>query len=154
MPEEEPRTITPVITKSPDKVVYATGVFGGLDPSEGRIIFYLDRLVPKMKEEAIAEMVTDRVERLFFHSPIHDHQCGFKRSSAFGLINEVHDVYWFWDTEVIVKALKRGYVVIEVPVMWTDGRASKVHLLKDTKYMGLSILKLWWHLSKREHPKS
>jgi len=34
--------------KSSDyKYVYATGVFGGLDPNDGRLIFYLDRLEPE-----------------------------------------------------------------------------------------------------------
>jgi hypothetical protein len=35
-------------TKNPDyKYVYANGVFGGLDPNGGRMIFYLDRLEPE-----------------------------------------------------------------------------------------------------------
>jgi hypothetical protein len=35
-------------TKSPNFMyVYATGVFGGLDPNDGRMIFYLDRLEPE-----------------------------------------------------------------------------------------------------------
>ena len=34
--------------KSPDyKYVYSTGVFGGLDPNDGRIIFFLDRGEPE-----------------------------------------------------------------------------------------------------------
>lgn len=61
MAEEELR---PVITKSPDyKVLYATGVFGGVDPSEGRLIFYLDRQIPKMREGVPDEMTTGRTER-------------------------------------------------------------------------------------------
>jgi hypothetical protein len=39
-------------TKSPDyKYVYATGVFGGLDPNDGRLIFFLDRLEPETVNE-------------------------------------------------------------------------------------------------------
>lgn len=39
-------------TKCPEyRYVYATGVFGGLDPVGGRIIFYLDRPEPEMTKE-------------------------------------------------------------------------------------------------------
>ena len=35
-------------TKSPNfRYVYATGVFGAVDPNDGRMIFYLDRLEPE-----------------------------------------------------------------------------------------------------------
>jgi hypothetical protein len=35
-------------TKSPNfAYVYVTGVFGGLDPNDGRMIFFLDRLEPE-----------------------------------------------------------------------------------------------------------
>lgn len=39
-------------TKSPDyKYVYATGVFGGLDPDDGKLIFFLDRIEPETVRE-------------------------------------------------------------------------------------------------------
>jgi hypothetical protein len=35
-------------TKSPNfAYIFVTGVFGGLDPNDGRMIFYLDRLEPE-----------------------------------------------------------------------------------------------------------
>ena len=38
--------------KAPDyKYVYATGVFGGLDPNDGKMIFFLDRFEPETVEE-------------------------------------------------------------------------------------------------------
>jgi len=39
-------------TKSADfRYVFATGVFGGLDPNGGRLLFYLDRLEPVTTNE-------------------------------------------------------------------------------------------------------
>jgi hypothetical protein len=39
-------------TKSPDfKYVYATGAFGNVTPTDARIIFFLDRLIPKTISE-------------------------------------------------------------------------------------------------------
>jgi len=56
---------TPVeITENPDyKVVYTSGVFGGLDPNDGRIIFFLDRLKPKMKTRKKGAMELEKINR-------------------------------------------------------------------------------------------
>jgi len=64
MSTQEKKRVPIRVTKSPDyKVFYATGIFGGLSPREGRMIFHLDRLVPRMKEEPLGGMETGEVER-------------------------------------------------------------------------------------------
>ncbi len=53
-----------VVTESSGfKAVYASGVFGGLDPNDGRMIFFLDRIKPKIKKASKAVMELDKVER-------------------------------------------------------------------------------------------
>ena len=38
--------------KNPDyKTIYATGVFGGLDPNDARMIFYIDHIEPETVNE-------------------------------------------------------------------------------------------------------
>jgi len=50
--------------KSPDfKSIYATGVFGGVDPNEGRIVFYVDHLEPRIREDPPGAMETEKVVR-------------------------------------------------------------------------------------------
>ncbi|GAG60748.1 unnamed protein product [marine sediment metagenome] len=52
-----------IITKHPDfRMIYANGVFGSLTPLEGRIIFFADRLMPKIDQETKI-MSTNHVER-------------------------------------------------------------------------------------------
>jgi uncharacterized protein (TIRG00374 family) len=88
--------------------------------------------------------------RLFLHSKLYDHQCGFKafrKEALFELIDEIENEHWFWDTEVLVRAQKRGYRVIEFPVYWRHGGSSKVNLAKDVKGMGSEIFRLWRELS-------
>lgn len=52
------------LIKSPDfKSVYATGVFGGLNPDDGRLVFYIDHIEPKMKDEPPGAMETEKVVR-------------------------------------------------------------------------------------------
>ena len=63
-----------------------------------------------------------------------------------GVVKEVKDASWFWDTEVIVKAIRKGYSIVEIPVTWVDSDTSKLQLVKDTIYMGLNIFKLWHEL--------
>lgn len=41
-------------SKSPDfKYVFVTGVFGGLDPNDARMIFFLDRLEPETTNQPV-----------------------------------------------------------------------------------------------------
>jgi uncharacterized protein (TIRG00374 family) len=88
--------------------------------------------------------------RLFLHSKLCDHQCGFKafrREALFELLDEVENEHWFWDTEVLVRAQHKGYRVMEFPVYWRHGGSSKVNLAKDIKGMGSEIFRLWRELS-------
>ncbi|MBA7639283.1 hypothetical protein ES703_46941 [subsurface metagenome] len=51
------------ITKSPDfRMIYVNGAFGSVNPHEGRITFYADRIFPKITDEK-GTMSTDYVER-------------------------------------------------------------------------------------------
>lgn len=82
-------------------------------------------------------------------SKLKDHQCGFKafrREPLMQLLDEVGAKHWFWDTEVLVRARRRGYRIKEIPVSWKGGRETKVRLFKDSLKMGWQIVSLWWHL--------
>jgi glycosyltransferase involved in cell wall biosynthesis len=82
-------------------------------------------------------------------SKVKDHQCGFKafqRKMLLSLLDEVYANHWFWDTEVLVRAQRRGYKVKEFPVDWKSTRETKVKLFQDAFDMGLQIFVLWLHL--------
>jgi glycosyltransferase involved in cell wall biosynthesis len=88
--------------------------------------------------------------RLILGSKVKDHQCGFKafqRESTLELLDEVEANHWFWDTEILVRAQRKGYRVKEIPVEWSSGRETKVRLFKDSFDMGWQILVLWKHLT-------
>ncbi len=52
------------ISESKDyKAVYASGVFGGLDPHDGRIVFFLDRIMPKIKTASKGAMELEKINR-------------------------------------------------------------------------------------------
>ena len=83
--------------------------------------------------------------RFLFNSKIHDHQCGFKafrKKTVLPLLDEVDDSHWFWDSELLVKAQKKGLRVAEVPVRWVEKGNSRVRLSTDIIYMGLAAIRL------------
>ncbi|MFB6142112.1 MAG: flippase-like domain-containing protein [Halorientalis sp.] len=88
--------------------------------------------------------------RLFLRSDLLDHQCGFKafdREALFDVLADVGDEHWFWDTEVLVRAQRAGYDVLEFPVEWEPKGDSTVDLVRDVLGMGSQILRTWWQLS-------
>jgi putative flippase GtrA len=62
-----------------------------------------------------------------------DAQCGFKavRTSALkALVADVRDDGWFFDTELLVLAQRRGLRIHEVPVDWVDDPDSRVDIAR------------------------
>jgi glycosyltransferase involved in cell wall biosynthesis len=97
----------------------------------------------------IASKTYNFMVRVVLGSKIRDHQCGFKafrREPLMQLLDEVEAKHWFWDTEILVRAHRRGYGIKEIPVSWKGGRETKVRLLQDSFNMGWQIISLWWHL--------
>lgn len=90
--------------------------------------------------------------RAFLGSKVADHQCGFKaakKNALLEILDEVKATHWFWDTETLVRAQRRGYRVKEIPIEWTETGRTKVRLMEDSVSMGSQILKLWWELRKK-----
>jgi len=91
--------------------------------------------------------------RLVLKSSLHDHQCGFKgfrKGPLLDVIKEVRDSQWFFDTEFLVRAQRKGYSVFEMPVLWEDRGMTKVKVTRDIFVMGKDIFLLWWDLGRRK----
>jgi uncharacterized protein (TIRG00374 family) len=101
-------------------------------------------------KRGIPSRVYNGLVRLFFRSPLRDHQCGFKalsREAFERLHGRVEDEHWFWDTELLVRAQRSGLEVVEFPVEWEPKGDTKVDLVRDVLGMGSQILRLWWQMS-------
>lgn len=62
-----------------------------------------------------------------------DAQCGFKavsRKVVREVLPRIEDNEWFFDTELLVYAEKRGYRMYEEPVMWIDNPGSTVRVMR------------------------
>ena len=88
---------------------------------------------------------------LLFKIPINDMQCGFKafkKEALFKVMFEVEDNHWFWDTELLIRAHKKGFKIVEFPVHWKENSelGTKVNVSDDAKNMGGKLFKLWREL--------
>jgi glycosyltransferase involved in cell wall biosynthesis len=90
--------------------------------------------------------------RVILGSKLKDHQCGFKafkREALMQLLGEIVARHWFWDTELLVRAARKGFKIKEIPVEWKGPRETKVRLLKDSFSMAGQVMKLWWRLKRQ-----
>lgn len=105
----------------------------------------------------LASIAYNLLVRLIFKDGVSDHQCGFKgfrRSLLDDILDSVFSHGWFWDTEIIIRAKRKDYSVVEIPVEYIepDERKSKTNLYRDTARMALGLLRLWFNLHFLSEP--
>ncbi|MBI5654051.1 glycosyltransferase family 2 protein [Candidatus Uhrbacteria bacterium] len=68
--------------------------------------------------------------RTYLGLPFHDTQCGFKLFSrrALPLFTNLQTRGWAFDVELLYLAKQRGLSVQEIPVVWRNGRESRVKI--------------------------
>jgi hypothetical protein len=74
-----------------------------------------------------------------------DAQCGFKavrREVLDGLLDEVRDEQWFFDTELLYRAQRRRLAIREVPVRWVEDSDSRVAIASTAWADAQGILRL------------
>ena len=70
--------------------------------------------------------------RLMFFTPFRDAQCGFKalsRNTVRALVPLVKENNWFFDSELLIIAARRGFRIKEIPVHWEDDPDSRVRIV-------------------------
>jgi hypothetical protein len=76
-------------TKSADfRYVSASGVFGGLDPTDGRIIFFLDRLEPETTNEPTPGSQKIKKVNRELQVEVHMSPAAFKTTAAW-MVNHI-----------------------------------------------------------------
>jgi hypothetical protein len=103
-----------------------------------------------LKRELISR-VYNALVRAVFHTRFSDAQCGFKaitRGAARRLLPLVEDDGWFMDTELLVLAEKLGYRIFEFPARWTEGRDSRVRIVRTALADLRGMVRLWGGLGR------
>ncbi|PKB73669.1 MAG: glycosyl transferase [SAR202 cluster bacterium Io17-Chloro-G7] len=88
------------------------------------------RVTRSIKREFISRSYNMLIRSMFF-TPFQDAQCGFKaltRKTAQAIVPHIKNDNWFFDTELLIIAAKRGYKINQVPVKWDDDPNSTVHI--------------------------
>jgi glycosyltransferase involved in cell wall biosynthesis len=105
---------------------------GHSDLAIGTRLAHGARVVRGPKRELISRAY-NRLLHTTLRTRFSDAQCGFKagRTDALrGLLGDVRDEGWFFDTELLVLAQRRGLRIHEVPVDWVDDPDSRVDIVR------------------------
>lgn len=98
--------------------------------------------------------IFNRIARALTFRRIRDSQCGFKlfrKEAARRLFGRQKIDGFAFDAEIIFLAQKLGYRIKEIPVVWRNSRASKVHIVWDPLKMLRDLILI--RLSHMGHEK-
>jgi len=119
----------------------------GYDVAIGSRLMSASRVTRTFRREVISRCYNLLVKSLFF-TRFSDAQCGFKaltRLAATKLVPVVKDESWFFDTELLILAEKKGYRIKEVPVEWVEDLDSRVHILRTATDDIRGLLRVRFH---------
>ena len=105
---------------------------GHSDLAIGTRLVHGSRVVRGPKREVISRGY-NAILRGALRARFSDAQCGFKAirgDLVSDLLPEVRDDGWFFDTELLVCAQRRGLRIHEVPVDWIDDPDSRVRIMR------------------------
>jgi glycosyltransferase involved in cell wall biosynthesis len=75
------------------------------------------------------------IKSMFFNRWV-DAQCGFKavsRKAVDELVPLIQNQEWFFDTELLILAGRKGYKIKEVPVTWVEDPDTRVDIIKTVR---------------------
>jgi putative flippase GtrA len=104
---------------------------GHSDLAIGTRLAWGARVIRGTKREFISRSY-NRLLHLALHAKFSDAQCGFKalRGDVAGeLLCAIRDEAWFFDTELLILAQRRGLRIHELSVDWVEGPESSVHIV-------------------------
>jgi len=71
--------------------------------------------------------------QLLFRTKVKDMQCGFKavnQKIIKIILPNIRNNEWFFDTEMLILAERKGYKIKEIPIFWEENNKSKVKIIK------------------------
>jgi putative flippase GtrA len=117
---------------------------GHSDVAIGTRLAQSARVVRGPKRELISRAY-NRLLHVALRARFSDAQCGFKavrREAVEALLPAVRDESWFFDTELLVVAQRRGLRIHEVPVDWIDDPDSRVKIVRNAGEDLLGVARL------------
>ncbi len=118
---------------------------GHSDVAIGSRLAHGAKVVRGAKRELISRAY-NTILRTVLRVRFSDAQCGFKAvraDTARELLADVRDDEWFFDTELLVRAQRRGLRIHEVPVDWVDDPDSRVDIVRTARSDLRGVARLW-----------
>jgi putative flippase GtrA len=118
---------------------------GHSDVAIGTRLAHGAKVVRGAKRELISRAY-NTILRTVLRVRFSDAQCGFKAlraDTARELLADVRDDEWFFDTELLVRAQRRGLRIHEVPVDWVDDPDSRVDIVRTARADLRGVARLW-----------
>jgi len=87
----------------------------------------------QLKREITSRGYVALIRLTFPRLRITDAQCGFKalsRRAVREVVPLIQNRMWFFDTEMLILAHRKGLRIRELPVLWVEDRDSKVNIMK------------------------
>lgn len=131
-----------------------SAIDSGYDVAIGSRHLPQSRVRRGFKREVLSRTYNLLIKAMFF-TPFTDAQCGFKalrRQAAQELVPLAENWNWFFDTELLILAAKRGYRIKEIPVTWRDDPDSRVRILRTMTEDLRGLARLRWRLLGSYYP--
>ncbi len=98
----------------------------------------------------IISKIYNGVIRILFRTGLKDNICGFKafkKDIALKLVEEAgidktRTRSVFWDTEILIRALRKGVLIKQIPIKWKEGKNSALTFRNEIKMLPY-MLKFW-----------
>jgi len=120
----------------------------GYDLGTGSRLMKDSRTTRSLKREIISRGYNLLVKAVLWTS-FSDAQCGFKvvsRRVVDDIVPQIKDESWFFDTELLVLAEKRGYRIKDLPVVWIEDDDSRVKVVSTAWEDVKGVMRLRWGL--------
>lgn len=120
----------------------------GFDLGTGSRLLPASRTTRSAKREFISRAY-NLIVRAVLWTSFSDAQCGFKvvsRRVVQEIVPEIVDQSWFFDTELLVLAEKRGFRLKDLPVRWIEDDDSRVKIVRTAWEDLKGVARLRWKL--------
>lgn len=133
------------------KKLIDTIVFAGADIAIGNRHGNNSKIRGRRFLREVVSRFYNLIVRLTFASYLDDHQCGFKaisRKAYTEIETYLEDEHWFFDTELLVVAMRLGYKIIPIDISWNDNLDSKVSILRTSHEMAVALYCFYMRLRR------
>jgi len=107
---------------------------GGYDVAIGSRLMPASRIKRSLRREVLSRGYNLMVKAMF-GTRFSDAQCGFKaltRKAVQALVPLIEDNKWFFDSELLILAEKKGFRIAEIPVEWVEDLDSRVKIIRTS----------------------